>query len=255
MLKSSVPAGYFSLSSQQIFSWSFLSLFFTFLLGETLVPPYVQRLLIGKNAKCTARGTLFSGLFSIPFFVVTGLIGLIALSLDSNLNPNLAMPYVIKTVLPVGVKGLVISGMVSIVMSSADSFLNSAAISFMNDLVIPFKSSVLSEKNRLKMAKVVTLFTGILAVVFAVKIKNVLDILIYAYNFWAPIIMVPLAAAILGVKGKADSFFIPAVFGILGVLVWNYLLKKPGGVDGLVVGVFCNFIVFLFLCKVKRRKV
>ena len=34
-------------------------------------------------------------------------------------------------------------------------------------------------------------------VVFAVKIKSILDILFYAYNFWAPIILVPLAAVLL----------------------------------------------------------
>jgi len=252
-LKLAVPSGHFSFFSQQISFWGFLSLFLTFLLGETLVPPYVQRLLIGKNAKHTARGTLLSGLFSIPFFAVTGLIGLVSLALDKNLNPNLAMPYVIKTVLPLGLKGLVVAGMISIVMSSADSFLNSAAISFMNDLVIPLKGSGLSEKKKLYIAKAATLFTGILAVVFAVKIKSILDILIFAYNFWAPIIMVPLAAAILGIRTAPRNFFIAAISGMVGVLGWNYVLKNPNGINGLVVGVICNFVVFIFLLKMNRK--
>jgi SSS family solute:Na+ symporter len=80
----------------------FISLFLTFLLGETLVPPYVQRLLIGKNARHTSRGTLWSGLFSIPFFAFTGSLGLIALALNPDLNPNLALPFVIQEVLPAG---------------------------------------------------------------------------------------------------------------------------------------------------------
>ena len=74
--------------------------------GETLVPPYVQRLCIGKTAAEAARGTLLSGLFSIPFFAVTGLIGLVALAIDPALDSNLAMPHVVVTVMPPVLKGL-----------------------------------------------------------------------------------------------------------------------------------------------------
>lgn len=73
--------------------WAFISLFLTFLLGETLVPPYVQPLMIGRSTHHTARGILWSGLFSVPFFAISGGIGLVALTLAPNLDLNLAMPY------------------------------------------------------------------------------------------------------------------------------------------------------------------
>ena len=70
-----------------------VGLFLVFMFGETLVPPYVQRLCIGKSAEVAARGTLYSGLFSIPFFAVTGLIGLVALAMDPTLEfwPGVAL--------------------------------------------------------------------------------------------------------------------------------------------------------------------
>jgi len=34
------------------------------------------------------------------------------------------------------------------------------------------------------------------------------------------------------------------VAGASGVLIWNGLLKSPMGVEGLVIGVFCNLIAF-----------
>ncbi|MGY8796898.1 MAG: sodium:solute symporter family protein, partial [Woeseiales bacterium] len=122
------------------FEWlGLFALVLVFMFGETLVPPYVQRLLVGKSAKQAARGTLFSGLFSIPFFAITGLIGLVALAIDPTLDSNLAMPSVVVTVMPPVLKGLVIAAMISIVMSSADSFLNSASIAFVNDVVQPLR--------------------------------------------------------------------------------------------------------------------
>ncbi len=238
------PTGHFSIPGEAMTIGAFISLFLTFLLGETLVPPYVQRLFIGKDAGHTARGTMLSGIFSIPFFAITGGIGLVALALDSKLDPNLAMPYVIRTVLPTGVRGIVIAGVISIVMSSADSFLNGAATCCINDLVKPLRKNRLSERQELFLAKLTNCFVGIMAVVFAIKIRSILDILIYAYNFWAPVILIPLAAVLLGFRVTKAGFIAGTVAGVGGVLIWNGLLKSPAGVSGLVVGVFCNLIVF-----------
>jgi len=241
-IREAVPAGHFSIPGEAMTIAAFVSLFLTFLLGETLVPPYVQRLFMGRNSSHTARGTMLSGIFSIPFFAITGAIGLVALTLNPELKPNLAMPYVIRTVLPVGVRGIVIAGVISIVMSSADSFLNGAATSCINDFVKPLRKNQLSEGQELLLAKLTNCFVGILAVIFAVKIESVLDILIYAYNFWAPIILVPLAAVLLGLRATKAGFIAGTLAGITGLLTWNRLLKSPMGVDGLVIGVFCNLI-------------
>ncbi len=249
-IREAVPASHFSMPSEALPFGAFISLFLTFLLGETLVPPYVQRLFIGKNSSHTARGTMLSGIFSIPFFVITGAIGLVALSLDSKLDPNLAMPYVIRTALPVGVRGIVIAGVISIVMSSADSFLNGAATGCINDIVKPLRKNPLPERQELLLAKLTNCFVGILAVVFAIKISSILDILIYAYNFWAPVILVPLAAVFLGVRVTKAGFLSGTVAGLMSVPIWNRLLESPMGISGLVIGVFCNFIVFTLVNKI-----
>lgn len=228
-----------------ITGFKFVSLFLTFLLGETLVPPYVRRLFIGKDQMHTSRGTLWSGIFSIPFFFITGAIGLVALVINPQLDANLALPTVIGTVLPVGIRAMVIAAMIAVVMSSADSFLNSASIAFIQDIVRPLSRHDLSDKKGLRLARASTFVTGALAIVFAIKIKSILDILIYAYNFWAPIILVPLAATLLGVKSNKTTFLLCSISGIVGVVVWDYLLETPGEFSGLVVGVMTNMTVFV----------
>jgi len=252
-IKAAVPAGHFSVPGETMTIAAFLSLFLTFLLGETLVPPYVQRLCIGKDAAHTARGTMLSGIFSIPFFAITGGIGLVALALEPKLDPNLAMPHVIRTALPAGLCGIVIAGVISIVMSSADSFLNGAATSCINDLVKPLRINPLSERQELLLAKATNCFVGILAIIFAIKIRGVLDILIYSYNFWAPVILVPLSAVLLGICVTKAQFMAGTLAGIVGVLTWKGLLGTPAGVNGLVIGVFCNLIAFVVANKLSIR--
>ena len=239
-----VPQTHLQIPGDAMSTIAFLSLFLTFVLGETLVPPYVQRLYIGRNANHTARGTLLSGLFSIPFFAVTGLIGLVALALQPDLDANLALPFVIREVLPMGIRGIAIAGVISIVMSSADSFLNAASIALTHDIVKPVLGSRISPKQELLLAKLTTVAVGILAVFLAIRIRSVLDILIFAYNFWAPVILIPLTATLLGVRSNRWSFLAGAIAGIIGTLAWNATLMSTTGVDGLIIGVFCNMCVF-----------
>ncbi|MFB0553654.1 MAG: sodium:solute symporter family protein [Phycisphaerae bacterium] len=252
-IKAATPAGHFMIPGEAMTSISLLSLFLTFLLGETLVPPYVQRLFLAKDSTHTARGTMLSGIFSIPFFAITGAIGLVALALDPKLDPNLAMPYVIRSVLPAGVRGVVIAGVISIVMSSADSFLNGAATGCVNDLVRPIWKNTMSKRQELLLVKFINCLVGILAVIFAIKIRSILDILIYAYNFWAPVIVVPLAAVLLGGQVTRIGFLAGTIAGVVGVLTWNSLLGAPAGVNGLVIGVFCNLIAFVVANKLSIR--
>lgn len=239
-----LPAGHFTIPGDY-FNWLMLiSLFLTFLLGETLSPPYVQRLFLGKNVGHTIRGNMASAIFSVPFFVVTGVIGLVALSINPSIDPNLAMPYVIKEILPIGLRGLVIAAVIAIVMSSADSFLNAASVSSINDVLRPLKLLPADKRKDLFIAQCMNVLLGVLAIIFALSIQSVLDILIYSYNFWAPIILVPLVSAIIGVKVSTRHFVAGGLGGVLGVLIWKVLFKNPYGIDGLIIGVLGNLIVF-----------
>ena len=242
-----LPAGHLSIPGNY-FTWLlFLSLFLTFLLGETLSPPYVQRLFLGKSIKHTVRGNMASSIFSIPFFVVTGAIGLVALSINPSIDPNLAMPYVIKEILPIGLRGLVIASVIAIVMSSADSFLNAASVSSINDVLRPLNLLPKDKRRDLLIAQFMNVLLGILSIVFALSIQSVIDILIYSYNFWAPVILVPLVSAIMGVRVSVRHFIAGTFGGVLGVLIWKVLLKNPYGVDGLIIGVLGNLVFFYFM--------
>lgn len=248
-----VPAAHFTWLGPK--TWiAFGSLFLTFLLGETLVPPYVQRLLIGKSTQETVKGTYASGILSIPFFLVTGAIGLVAYTMDANMDPNTAMPFVIHTVLPVGLKGIVIMGIVSIVMSSADSFLNGASVAFVNDILQPLSGKTLSDKSGLRWVMGTNLVVGLASVIFAISIPSILDILIYAYNFWAPTILVPLAWAIFGKRSTPSAMVCASILGVGSTFTWNAFFQGASGVDGLIIGTLINASVMILFYQFTSAK-
>jgi SSS family solute:Na+ symporter len=111
----------------------------------------------------------------------------------------------------------------------------------------------LAPKRGLLLARLATLITGSISIVFAIRIKSLIDILIYAYQFWSPIILVPLAATLLGIRAGTGAFCAGAAAGLCGVFVWNRLLGTPGGFDGLLVGVFANLVVFWLTARLTRQ--
>lgn len=250
-LLQTVPAEHLSVWGSMPFL-AVLGLFLNFFFGETLVPPYVQRLLIGKNFKETAKGTLWSGMLSIPFFLLIGFIGLIALSLNPSLDPHLALPYVIDTVMPKGLKGLAIAGMMAVVISSADSFLNAAAISLNHDVIKSCRQKPLSSKMELLWSRLITVVIGIIGCIFALSTKGALDILLAAYNFWTPFILVPLVAGILGAKASGRAFWWGAVAGIAATCLWISLMNEMV-FNGAVVGILVNGLVFALIRNFENK--
>ncbi len=226
-----------------------LSVFLSLLLGEALVPPYVQRLFIAKDTKTTSRGTLISCGLSIPFFLAGGAIGLVAFALNPELNANMSLPYVIDTMLPVGLKGLAVAGIIACIMSSADSYLNAAAIAVIHDLVRPLKKNDLTSGQELHLTRLCTLLIGVFSVVFAIYIESAMDILLYSYNFWSPIILIPLVMGIVGYQLNTRGFLLSSFSGVLGTLGWTFSFEGITGIDGLVAGVITHAIVFLVLWK------
>lgn len=195
-----------------------------------------------------------SALLSVPFFVIAGLIGLVALALDPNLTANLALPHVVDAVMPPVLKALVIIGIISAVMSTADSYLNAAAISFVNDLVRPLWSSIITEHSALLLARLATLFIGLGAVIFALSVESILDTILIAYSYWAPVIALPLVATILGVRRSAQAFLVAAGAGVLSTVIWSGVLRNPYGIESPVFGTLVNGCVFILAPRPRKRE-
>ncbi len=226
---------------------AFLSLFLAMMCGEALAPPYMQRLPRGKHAPATAKGTIGSGLFSLPFFLITAGIGLAARALAVTDNAAVAMPSLILKLLPVGLRGLLMAAMVSIILSAADGFLNSATVSLVCDTVLPFYP--LSDRTGLHVLRAVNLLTGGIAIVLSLCIPNVFSILLFAYSFWSPVLLVPLIAALRGNPCRTSTFFFGAIVGFTTAFLWN--LTRPFGIDGCIIGTLCHLLIFLIGKRVR----
>lgn len=228
---------------------AFFSLAFTVACGEMLVPPYTARLLIGKNLRATARGTIAGGLFSVPFFLITGAVGLVARVLQVTANPADAMPALILRVLPTGLRGLIMAAMVSIMLSAADGFLNGAAVSFTRDIALPFFSHM-TDKRQLQLLRGSNFLTGAIAVALALLTPDLFRILEISYTFWCPLMVPPLVMALRGKTPPPAAFYGGCAAGFTVVCLWDFVLSRPFQIGGAPLGMLANF---LMLCIIKKR--
>ncbi len=223
-----------------------ISMFLIFLVGEALVPPYILRLLLTEDINKVKKATIWSSLLSVIFFIITGLTGLVALSINGSINPNLALPYVIKTVLPVGITALVVAGMMAIVMSTADSFLNATIISIVNDIFYPIYNKKLSDRNEIRLTRILTVSVGIIGITFAIFNTSIIELLSSIYTLWAPIVVVPLILGIREMKVSSKRFFIATPVTISIMIIWKFGLGSPGDISTLIVGFVCNLFIYLW---------
>ncbi|HWM40616.1 MAG TPA: sodium:solute symporter family protein, partial [Streptomyces sp.] len=232
---------------------TFVGLFIAFLLGETLVPPYAQRTFSTPDSKHARRGFALTGIFSFLFYFVAATLGLVALALYPDIEPDQAIPKLVMTLVPAGLVGLVVAALLAVVMSTASSYLNSASVAFVKDVYQPLVPGEISTKRKLSLERGLTLLVGTLATGFALVVPSIVDALIYAYSFWAPTIVIPLLIAVLFGSRSKPAALTAIVAGAAATLIWLVWFQEWTGLDPIVVGAAVNLVAFVIAQAVTRR--
>ncbi|MBI2791424.1 MAG: sodium:solute symporter family protein [Gammaproteobacteria bacterium] len=244
-LMESIPSSHL-LPTSHLSGWDLGFVFMSFLLGDALIPPVFQRLLMGKNEKITRKAYMSAGLLVVPICFLVMIHGLVAYCIDpamvkENITANLfestlAMPFAI----------IALIGFISVIMSSADSYLNAAAGSLVNDVIVPMSGKPLDTSVVLGLAKWTTVILGVCSTFFAIAVQDILDILLKTYQFWGPTLVVPLIGIFSNKTLPPWGFYACVLTGGLTVVTWNtFDLETTTHVTGLIVGMMANAIVYV----------
>jgi SSS family solute:Na+ symporter len=128
----------------------------------------LQRAFGGSSIKTVAKGLVLAGIITTPFALLWNLPGLAASSLFANLeNADSAMPMVLATYLPHIILGFVFCGLLAAQMSTISSNLNAVATLFTNDLYTRIFNRKASNKDILKIARIITIVAGCFMIGFS----------------------------------------------------------------------------------------
>lgn len=245
-LAQKLPPHYLSLTGNLSYA-EIITLFLSFLLGDALIPPVIQRILMTNNSKIARKTMFISAIIIVPFCFIGAFYGLFAYSQNPTLPSNQTVIYFFDTMLSPLVRAIAISGIIAVIMSSADSYLNSASVVLANDIIKPI-AKIIDNKKLLKFARISTLFIGIFAAFIAAKMNNIIDVLLNTYKFWGPLIVVPLIAIIYNKVISAKGLYFCIFSGLLTVILWdNSSLSETSKISSLVPGIIVNFLCFTLI--------
>ncbi|MGD9591405.1 MAG: sodium:solute symporter [Candidatus Berkiella sp.] len=243
-LISSVPATHLQPTSH-LSGWELAFLFGSFLLGDALIPPVFQRLLMGQNQKATQKAFMMSSFLLVPICALAFVHGLVAYAIDPMMPKEEITATLFQTALALPLAIIAVLGFISVIMSSADSYLNAAAGAFVNDVVVPLYGDNLDGKQVLNMAKAITVVLGCCSMFFAIAVQDIMDILLKTYQFWGPTLVIPLLGIISDKTLPRWGFYTSVLTGGLIVVLWNtFDLQELTQVSALIAGILGNAAVY-----------
>ncbi|WP_420578468.1 sodium:solute symporter family protein [Ekhidna sp.] len=227
-----------------------------------------QRIFASRGEKQAKKAWFIAGLFEWPLMaflgVILGLFGRVAYeqgifevvgyAASTDMDPELGLPVLLRTVLPHGLMGLVLAAYFSAVMSTADSCLMASSGSFLTD-ILRFKDKGLEEmdKKSLRSSQGATLLLGVVALVVALSLENVLEAMLFSYAFMVSGLFVPIIGAFYWKKATKLGAFIAMLLGGVVTTALTLLKIQWFGLDPNLYGIISAAIVFISIGLIKNK--
>ncbi|WP_211830554.1 sodium:solute symporter family protein [Kistimonas asteriae] len=231
-----------------------LSLFLSFALGDFMIPPMVQRVMMARSHYQAALALSSACVVVVLIAAGAGFLGLLASVVNPDASVQSAINELLLMILPGSLVSVAICAILAAIMSSADSYLNTAAIAAVRDALPIFLKRALSEQQQLFIMRLAVVVIGGVAMVFSLYKGDLLSILLYAFNFWGPTVVVPLLGALFYQKLPPRLFFVPASIGLLTALSWDYFtLADQFYLSGLIAGMLACGVVYSIMLVIIMR--
>jgi SSS family solute:Na+ symporter len=163
-------------------------------------------------------------------------------------------PLLMRKAFPPIFAGVMIAALIAAVMSSADSCLSSLATVVMEDIYRPHIEPGASDKRLLTVARLTTLVTGIGATICALIYRDIVEILEFIYDFWAPTMVVPFVVGILWYKPSRVYAVVGSMLsGMLATIVWKFVLMVPYQFSPALFGFLIAVLAFFLFLPVTRH--
>jgi len=248
-----------NISFVQIINW-LITIVPIWFVGMTLY----QRIYASKDQKTAKKAWFIAGLFEWPIMafmgIVLGLLGRVAFEQGmftefgyapgSAIDPEIGLPLLLTHIFPVGLMGLLMSSYFSAIMSTADSCLMAASGNFITDILRLSKHDTKS----IRYSQLATLVIGILAILLATKMQNVLDLMLYSYAFMVSGLFVPVLGFMFLKNPSSKAALYAMLFG--GATTLFLILTAvalPFGLDANFFGITISALIFVSIQTLSKR--
>lgn len=200
-----------------------------------LVPAFcISPGLIGKvygarDEKTVRVGTAMNAFVQFGFAFLPAIIGMCAFAAFPQLsNREMAMPFAMKEMMPLGVSALALAAIFAAEVSTADAVLYMLTTSIAKDLYQTFFRPDLSDEQLLSSSRKITMVCGLLGIVLALLLPNILTALQIFYSLMSVSLAAPLLFGLFSKRASSAGALTAATGGIALTLVLQFANNGKG---------------------------
>ncbi|MER6527291.1 sodium:solute symporter [Streptomyces sp. NPDC001508] len=235
-----LPHGYFSPTS--IGGQTIVTFVLIYTFGMLIGQDIWQRVFTARSDKVAAWGGTVAGLYCLVYALAGAFIGMATKTLYPNLaTADQAFATIVKQVLPTGVRGLVLAAALSAMMSTASGALIASATVANNDIWARLRRRVplgAQEHDEVASNRLAIVVLGIVAMVIACVLGDVIEALTVAYNLLVGGLLVPILGGLLWRRGNLQGALTAMIAGgttVIVLMVTDGLLANEPIYYGLLV--------------------
>jgi len=252
-----------NLSWQDLVNWG-ITIIPIWFIGMTLY----QRIYASRDVKQAKKAWYIAGFFEWPIMAFMGvLLGLFAkvaaeqgmftevgYASAAGMDAEIGLPLLLRTILPVGLMGLMMSAYFSAILSTADSCLMACSGNIVTDMLLRFH--IFKRKDDLKLSQWITLVIGALALLIALYMESVLELMLHSYAFMVSGLFIPVLFGLYSRRPSEKAALISMIIG--GSITLGFTLSGlslPLELDPIAFGLAAAFIVYLIASRAEKKTV
>ena len=204
----------------------------------------LQRVFAAKDEK-SAKGNITAAfLLMIIFGLILMFIGIMArFILPAGSDPASAMLNLSQLVLPKGMLGLLVAAFAGVAVSTASSTLLVCSSTLEQDVYSVLRNTGKEKPaSSLLVNRLFVVLVGLIALVLALKVPSVTQILMYGYSVYVPGLLLPVIAGSFHWKLSDRAMLLTIVSGVPTAVILILMGEPfPGSLGGLIVSAipFC----------------
>jgi SSS family solute:Na+ symporter len=228
-MQAALPASYYDLGAQ---GWGRIAaLVVSMVLAFFVGMDSFSRCFAARNAAAAKNGALLAALLIVPLAIAAVWLGLAAAVLypdHATAGSSILAKFVLDA-FPPGLKGLMLIAVLSAIMSTADICILTASANYTRDIHQRFIRPDLSPRAMLRLGTLASVAVGLLSMLLAWKMRDIIDILQLGFTINAAGLFLPTIAALYGNRVPAAAAFWSIGASLATVVGWRIAADAGAG--------------------------
>lgn len=242
-LTTQLPSSYFEFSA--LGSKEIIQYLLTYTLGMMVGQDIWQRYFTAKNLKVARTSGILVGIYSFLYSFAMVIIGMCALIVLPNIsNTQDVFTSMAFATLPTGLLGIVFAAVAAAIMSTAAGTLLASSTLISKDILKDHFFQKANDKQFLVISRVTTLVIGIIAIIIALWIQELLVAIDIAYAILAGSIFIPILFGLFWKRATGKAAFYSILISAL-VVLGGLAIEGLSSSNPILYGIISSIIVMI----------